>query len=154
MAVVNPAEPVDYTKVETPSSYKCGKCGAAGVKLWRDYQTFVCYQSLLCLDCACKEQDKTRTVTEDGLALYTGEVHHWYRTSDMPIGYWSGYDPKDGPPQDAIETKSQRVRTDQIGFRVPAVPTEENDTFWGYTSVPEAGCIWWGNLPTRMEKAA
>lgn len=40
-------------------------------------------------------------------------------------------------------------RTDQIGMRIPAVPTEEGDTFWGYTSVPDAGCTWWRSLPTR-----
>ncbi len=40
-------------------------------------------------------------------------------------------------------------RTDQIGWCVPAVPTEENNTFWGYTSVPPAGCDWWRKLPTH-----
>lgn len=39
-------------------------------------------------------------------------------------------------------------RTDTIGWRVPAVPTVEGDTFWGYTSVPQAGCDWWYKLPT------
>ncbi len=38
--------------------------------------------------------------------------------------------------------------TDQIGNRIPAVPTEGGDTFWGYTSIPEPGCIWWRSLPT------
>lgn len=38
--------------------------------------------------------------------------------------------------------------TDQIGWLVPAVPTEDNETYWGYTSVPQPGCIWWNNLPT------
>ena len=39
-------------------------------------------------------------------------------------------------------------KTDSIKWLVPAVPTETNDTFWGYTSVPEAGCVWWKRLPT------
>lgn len=39
--------------------------------------------------------------------------------------------------------------TDQIGWCVPAVPTKEGDTFWGYSSVPEDGCVWWRHLPTR-----
>ena len=43
----------------------------------------------------------------------------------------------------------ERGKCDQIGWRVPAVPTEEGDTFWGYTSVPQAGCDWWRSLPTR-----
>lgn len=38
-------------------------------------------------------------------------------------------------------------RTDQIGWRVPAVPTKEGDNFWGYTSVPNEACAWWDALP-------
>lgn len=38
---------------------------------------------------------------------------------------------------------------DQIGWRVPAVPTEDGLTFWGYSSVPDAGVKWWKALPTR-----
>jgi hypothetical protein len=35
-----------------------------------------------------------------------------------------------------------------FGWKVAAVPTEEGDTFWGYTSVPREGVIWWDSLPT------
>jgi hypothetical protein len=42
-------------------------------------------------------------------------------------------------------------RTDQIGWMVPAVPTVEGDTFWGYTSVPDDRCEWWRKLPTLPE---
>lgn len=41
------------------------------------------------------------------------------------------------------------VRCDQIGWLVPAVPTEEGDTYWGYTSVPLRGVRWWKRLPTH-----
>ncbi len=41
--------------------------------------------------------------------------------------------------------------SDQIGWLVPAVPTEENDTYWGYTSVPQPGVEWWKNLPLHPE---
>ncbi len=41
---------------------------------------------------------------------------------------------------------------DQIGWMIPAVPTEEGDTYWGYTSVPQAGCDWWYALPMRVEQ--
>lgn len=51
--------------------------------------------------------------------------------------------------------KGKYGNTDQIedvtgktGTLVPAVPTIEGDTFWGYTSVPLAGCAWWRALPT------
>ncbi|MDD4382130.1 MAG: hypothetical protein PHE21_02175 [Candidatus Dojkabacteria bacterium] len=37
--------------------------------------------------------------------------------------------------------------TDQIGWYVPAVPDEEGFGYWGYTSVPQEGVIWWRNLP-------
>lgn len=53
-----------------------------------------------------------------------------------------------------IDAEGYRVgkygRTDQIGWFVPAVPTVEGDTFWGYTSVPPEGCEWWRRLPTRV----
>lgn len=42
------------------------------------------------------------------------------------------------------------INGDQIGWLVPAVPTEEGDTFWGYTSVPEAGVGWWRALPLEV----
>ena len=41
------------------------------------------------------------------------------------------------------------MRSDSIGWLVPAVPTEEGDTFWGYTSVPQPGVTWWRKLPTE-----
>lgn len=40
------------------------------------------------------------------------------------------------------------VRTDSIGWYVPAVPTEDGIGWWGYTSVPDAGVNWWRRLPT------
>lgn len=97
---------IDYSNPIPPDKYCCGECGAKGVKLWRDYNTFLEYQSLLCADCSEKEQNK------------------------QPKEYG-------------------RKIGDQIGWRVPAVPTEEGDTYWGYTSVPENGCDWWYNLPTK-----
>lgn len=38
---------------------------------------------------------------------------------------------------------------DQIGWRVPAVPIEDGQTFWGYSSVPDAGVSWWKSLRDR-----
>ena len=43
------------------------------------------------------------------------------------------------------------IGCDQIGWLVPAVPTVEGDTFWGYTSVPQSGVEWWKRLPTRSK---
>ena len=35
------------------------------------------------------------------------------------------------------------------GSMIPAVPTEDGDTYWGYTSVPQAGVDWWRQLPVK-----
>lgn len=136
-----------YLDGKIPEYYTCGECGARGVKLWREYQTFLEHQSLRCLNCACREQNKVRIPTEDGCSFYEDEVHHLYRTPTMKPGWWSYYDPKEGLPADAIETKIHRERTDQIGWRVPAVPTEDG-TYWGYSSVPTPGVNWWKKLPS------
>lgn len=100
-------QPFKYEDGIVPAGYKCGECNVFGVKLWRDYQTFLDHQSLRCMKCACEEQEK-----------------------DYPIDL---------------------ERSDQIGWRIPAVPTEEGDTYWGYTSVPQPGCDWWDNLPETCE---
>jgi hypothetical protein len=41
------------------------------------------------------------------------------------------------------------MRTDQIGWYVPAVPADEEGNWWGYTSIPEDGYERWKKLPTR-----
>jgi hypothetical protein len=45
--------------------------------------------------------------------------------------------------------KFDAAQSDQIGWRIAAVPDEEGDGYWGYTSVPEAGVKWWWALPLR-----
>lgn len=44
-------------------------------------------------------------------------------------------------------------RSDQIGWLVPAVPTEDGKTFWGYSSVPDDGVAWWRRLPSYPKEA-
>lgn len=39
--------------------------------------------------------------------------------------------------------------SDQLGWYIPAVPDEEGVGYWGYTSVPETGVIWWKALPNK-----
>lgn len=52
---------------EDPISYTCETCGAAGVKLWRDYQTFVDNSDLLCAVCAGqREGDDVLEIDADG----------------------------------------------------------------------------------------
>ncbi len=106
---------LDYTTNDVPEGYRCSKCGAHGVKLWRQYQTFADEIELLCASCACADQGVEDNIGADG-----------------------------GHPSDGS-------RTDSIKWLVPAVPTEDGDTFWGYTSTPTPGCMWWQRIPTRKE---
>lgn len=41
---------------------------------------------------------------------------------------------------------------DQIGGLVPAVPTDDGSTFWGYTSISPGGVAWWHDLPTYRDE--
>ena len=100
-----------YLKRSAPIDYRCSSCGAAGVKLWRQYNTFACFIKLLCVDCAREDQGVNYDVDEKG--------YH----EDRDFG-----------------------RCDQIEWLVPAIPTEDGYTYWGYTSVPVAGCRWWDDL--------
>jgi len=49
------------------------------------------------------------------------------------------------------ESPTTGLRSDQIGWLVPAVPTEDGETFWGYSSVPQEGVDWWKRMPTRKK---
>ena len=40
---------------------------------------------------------------------------------------------------------SKSGRTDQIGNLIPAIPSP-NESFWGYTSVPQDRVEWWKGL--------
>jgi hypothetical protein len=111
----------DYASTVTPEGYVCGVCGASGVKLWRRYQTFLNHQELTCAVCSAKAEGKNiEDIDADG--KYTESIGNNNTTS--------------------------RYRCDQIGWRVPAVPDEEGETYWGYTSVPPAGVAWWRRLTT------
>jgi hypothetical protein len=47
------------------------------------------------------------------------------------------------------------IHTDCVGSWIPAVPVsgDEPFSFWGYTSVPQAGVEWWHFLPTQSSGA-
>jgi hypothetical protein len=133
--------------------YKCDVCGVEGVKLWREYSTFLDHQSLYCLDCACKNQKKEGiTPTEDGKSLYHQTDKWMYRTTiDILDGarrgdWWRIAENKEKIPPNAVETKKNVECHDQIGWLIPAAPTKEFDSFWGYTSVPQDMCEWWYSL--------
>lgn len=103
---------MNYLNNYCPPDYRCGRCGAAKVKLWRDGGSFFSI-TLMCATCACITQGKNVDVDSDGM------------------------------------NKGKYGRSDQIGWFVPAVPTEDERGYWGYTSVPEQACVWWKKLPVR-----
>ena len=120
--IVDKKKPFTYVSGQTPETYKCQVCGAEHVKLWRKYQTFVKNNTLVCASCL------SRMHTEGNFVPKFRDTKHG--------GRWSK---NKGLPE-----------SDSLGEFVPAVPTEENDTFWGYTSVPAEGCQWWKRLPNGM----
>lgn len=121
-------ESFSYSSNETPKGYACGVCGRAGVKLWREYQTFLDHQTLSCVDCALKRAEENN---KDGKGCrYQGPAD----VQGMVTVHYSVH--------------GASHLTDQIGWLVPAVPTEDGETFWGYSSVPQPGVEWWKRLPT------
>lgn len=107
-----------------PAEYQCGTCGATDVRLWREYNTFLEHQRLYCAPCAIKDQTRPDTV----------ECQCESR--------WCAFCKKHG--------KLNINLGDQIGWLVPAVPTEDGTTYWGYTSVPTAGVAWWARLAINL----
>jgi hypothetical protein len=70
-----------------PTDYVCKKCGATGVKLWREYQTFANHTKLLCG--ACTSQDQGRP-----LDLSDGDQCGWMVPAVPtlePEAPWWGY---------------------------------------------------------------
>lgn len=49
--------------------------------------------------------------------------------------------------------KTDQCTMKKLGSMLPAVPTEEEDTYWGYTSVPPDGVKWWRRLPNNRANA-
>ena len=110
-----------HTDGSVPSGYVCGGCGRNGCKLWRENVSCSEYMTLLCAECALKEEGCVGPVDSDG-----------YRTVHVA-------DFADGEPL--------TQKTAQIGSRLPAVP-DEDGRFWWYTSIPRKGVNWWRGLPT------
>ena len=149
--------PFSYRLNEIPAAYCCHKCKAFGVKLWRDAHTTTEALDLYCFDCgsakALRDGEGTYSPTEDGQSLYTGKQRHWWREAGEVFANgepcYRGYDPKTFTPPMGAETYVERVRNPQLGYLVPAMPCEEGDGFWGYTSVPNDAYAWWVWLPYR-----
>lgn len=48
-----------YEQSATPDRYVCSGCGKRGVRLYREYQTFLEHQVLRCRSCALENQNRT-----------------------------------------------------------------------------------------------
>lgn len=85
---------LNYDDDTTPENYTCRDCGAVGVRLFREYQTFII--SLLCRACAKIEQGADDVWERETLEMVgrppVFEVK--WRVAAVPdeegIGYW-GY---------------------------------------------------------------
>jgi len=53
--------------------------------------------------------------------------------------------------KDGWQSSFKRGEGDQIGWFVPAVPIQGDDTYWGYCSVPDNGVEWWLSLPVKIK---
>lgn len=119
---------VDYLSNQVPDYYKCHTCNATNCKLWRDSGAVFMPVKLECVDCSIKSQSNPRVTS------YFSKI-----AASVQVAEDGTYNDTHG-------------RTDQIGWRAPAVPTEDNDSYWGYTSTPQAGVNWWVKLPLRNKK--
>ncbi len=147
MATLPKPEPMAsflYSDSVVSPQYHCGKCGAQGVKLWREYQTFLNHQSLLCAVCACEEQNASQQVHGHGKTFSVEQK------ANGKVCVTTTYCKERDPKLFAIFNGVDRGG-DQIGWRIPAVPTEDGTTYWGYTSVPTEGVIWWERLSLHKE---
>lgn len=118
------------TKTNYRRDYICSSCGSTDVKLWRDYNTCASAVELKCAECATPTQ-----------------VAYEAKNPDLYKGHGSGMSGLDADGVFAFR------EGDQLGGLVPAVPTLEGETFWGYTSVPASEVEWWHALPTYRDDA-
>jgi hypothetical protein len=59
-------------------------------------------------------------------------------------------DVKNIDDQGRVEPETHGRRRYQIGCRIPAIPTEDNDSYWWHSVFPEDGAQWWRRLPNTI----
>jgi len=125
--IMMPQGKISTSKSEFPvfRKYRCSNCGASGVKLWRQYQTFADCIELLCANCACTDQKKDVSKL-DGEGRYEDEDLGGGQRCDS-IGWLV--------PACPVIEKDGRF-----------------ETYWGYTSVPQKDVDWWRALPNFPER--
>lgn len=145
---------LNYDLDLTPKNYFCGGCKARGVKLWREYNTVLDGQSLLCTDCTLKERDESPTSTHKGEPWDGESTSINWRVAAVPTEdgstYW-GYtsvpsrgvcwwwrlepgrkvmEPEPEPPPDKYRPLEQRV--EDVEYLVEADSRAELDLWSKY----------------------
>lgn len=110
-----------YETQDAPADYVCEFCKAKGVKLWRGYNDF--FPKLSCFDCSIKNSN--RFVIQD------------IDTNGCSIA---------APSEAEVEGSCLEVC---LGWYNPAVPSEDNQAYWGLTSTPKEAWAWWKGLASR-----
>lgn len=123
--------PFSYSPA-TPAGYVCTGCGAKNCKLWRQYQTFAD-----CIELKCAKCSGADISTLDAAGTVESTI---FTRGSKVTEHLTGKVGVFGDPDFPVP------RQDQLGGLMPAVPTEDGSTFWGYTSVPDAGVRWWKSL--------
>lgn len=143
--------------------YVCSICGSVGVKLWRPYGGT---DILICALCAEERQSPyeyddlnwQKDIKENCyIRIKTGrklKLDKWKVDKKGLVPSYRGPGPK----------KLKQEKTDQLivdigdvselytsgnTIMIPAV-TDDNSNFYCYGALPEALCVWWRNLPTRI----
>jgi len=106
-----------------------------------DYNTKEVPTNYVCCKCGAKGVKLWR--------LYNTFLDHQKLTCVVCSGKEEDVDVSD--VDESGKFTSEYGRTDQIGSLIPAVPTEECDTYWGYTSVPQGGVVWWRELDLKIK---
>jgi len=141
--------------------YKCGTCGAKGVKLWRSYSMFLRDGDFRCVDCACIESDDKHdasSVREDGSRIsYTMIIGNETQFGRTVVARFSG-DVKPESIAKGYELKQEE--SDQLGWYVPAIAIdgranpERPEGYWGYASYNDDrkdDWDYWIELPLRVK---
>lgn len=166
-----------YMTGVVPSSYVCSICGATKVKLWRPYmnaQPLICAKCAEELQSLHEYNVIDRWVSGehsngDGcwVGVYKYELspsleyvikkelmEKWIVDDNGKVPSYLGSPGPDGiwlPITDQLSVDLSRLfKSYSSGdtSMIPAVP-DDRGGYWGYTSVPEEGYLWWQKLPTH-----
>ncbi len=166
-----------YTVGSVPESYVCAICGTTKVKLWRPYmdtEPLICAKcaeerqapheySVIASwtpskfpngeDCWQGEYEYEDSPSGERV-IKKAPMEKWVIDDNGKVPSYIGSPGHDGvwcPITDQISVNlSDLFKSCSSGdtSMIPAVPDDDGG-YWGYSSVPEEGCVWWRKLPTH-----